>query len=91
MGQQFYSLFASRIKSYFESSTYNLIFYHDQTIVFMVLGLVSISQDKGIKRMNIEHNVTAPIDVLHIIFVIPMIINDVNLYVAFRGVSGLSS
>jgi hypothetical protein len=29
--------------------------------------------------------------VLHIIFVIPMIINDVNLSVAFRGVSGLSS
>jgi hypothetical protein len=28
---------------------------------------------------------------LHIIFVIPMIVNDVNLYVAFRGVSGLSS
>jgi hypothetical protein len=28
---------------------------------------------------------------LHIIFVIPMIVNDVNLSVAFRGVSGLSS
>jgi hypothetical protein len=28
---------------------------------------------------------------LHIIFVIPMTVNDVNLYVAFRGVSGLSS
>jgi hypothetical protein len=29
--------------------------------------------------------------VLHIIFVIHVTINDVNLYVAFRGVSGLSS
>jgi hypothetical protein len=29
--------------------------------------------------------------VLHIIFIIPMIVNDVNLSVAFRGVSGLSS
>jgi hypothetical protein len=29
--------------------------------------------------------------VLHIIFVIPMTVNDVNLSVAFRGVSGLSS
>jgi preprotein translocase subunit SecY len=28
--------------------------------------------------------------VLHIIFVIPMIVNDVNLSVSFRGVSGLS-
>jgi hypothetical protein len=28
---------------------------------------------------------------LHIIFVIPMTVNDVNLSVAFRGVSGLSS
>jgi hypothetical protein len=28
---------------------------------------------------------------LHIIFFIPMTVNDVNLYVAFRGVSGLSS
>jgi hypothetical protein len=32
-----------------------------------------------------------PPPVLHIIFVIPMIVNDVNLSVAFRGVSGLSS
>jgi hypothetical protein len=31
------------------------------------------------------------LEVLHIIFVIPMIVNDVNLSVAFRGVSGLSS
>jgi hypothetical protein len=31
------------------------------------------------------------IRLLHIIFVIPMIVNDVNLSVAFRGVSGLSS
>jgi hypothetical protein len=30
-------------------------------------------------------------EMLHIIFVIPMIVNDVNLSVAFRGVSGLSS
>jgi hypothetical protein len=30
-------------------------------------------------------------EVLHIIFIIPMIINDVNLYVVFRGVSGMSS
>jgi hypothetical protein len=29
--------------------------------------------------------------VLHIIFIIPMTVNDVNLSVAFRGVSGLSS
>jgi hypothetical protein len=29
--------------------------------------------------------------VLHIIFIIPMTINDVNLYVSFGGVSGLSS
>jgi hypothetical protein len=28
---------------------------------------------------------------LHIIFIIPMTVNDVNLSVAFRGVSGLSS
>jgi hypothetical protein len=28
---------------------------------------------------------------LHIIFIIPMTVNDVNLYVSFRGVSGLSS
>jgi hypothetical protein len=28
---------------------------------------------------------------LHIIFVIPMTVNDVNLSIAFRGVSGLSS
>jgi hypothetical protein len=34
---------------------------------------------------------TSPVGVLHIIFVIPMTVNDVNLFVAFRGVSGLSS
>jgi hypothetical protein len=28
---------------------------------------------------------------LHIIFIIPMTVNDVNLYVDFGGVSGLSS
>jgi hypothetical protein len=28
---------------------------------------------------------------LHIIFVIPMTVNDVNLSIVFRGVSGLSS
>jgi hypothetical protein len=28
---------------------------------------------------------------LHIIFIIPMTVNDVNLSVSFRGVSGLSS
>jgi hypothetical protein len=28
---------------------------------------------------------------LHIIFIIPMTVNDVNLYVSFVGVSGLSS
>jgi hypothetical protein len=28
---------------------------------------------------------------LHIILVIPMIVNDVNLSISFRGVSGLSS
>jgi hypothetical protein len=28
---------------------------------------------------------------LHIIFVIPLIVNDVNLSIAFSGVSGLSS
>ena len=33
----------------------------------------------------------APPLLLHIIFFIPMTVNDVNLYVSFRGVSGLSS
>jgi hypothetical protein len=30
-------------------------------------------------------------EMLYIIFIIPMTVNDVNLSVAFRGVSGLSS
>jgi hypothetical protein len=37
------------------------------------------------------HNGVAGGHVLHIIFVIPMTVNDVNLFFSFRGVSGLSS
>jgi hypothetical protein len=36
-------------------------------------------------------NVLVDLRVLHIIFIIPMMVNDVNLYVSFRGVSSLSS
>jgi hypothetical protein len=38
-----------------------------------------------------SHNFIDVALLLHIIFIIPMTVNDVNLSVAFRGVSGLSS
>jgi hypothetical protein len=38
-----------------------------------------------------KKKIVATVQLLHIIFIIPMTVNDVNLSVAFRGVSALSS
>jgi hypothetical protein len=60
-------------------------------------------QNSNLYLLDLHHNFKVEVDtshyaigvvlgeVLHIIFIIPMTVNDVNLYVAFRGVSGLNS
>jgi hypothetical protein len=59
----------------------------------MSLFLSTSTHYPGIRPRNqlVPWNLHASMAVLHIIFVIPMTVNDVNLSVAFRGVSGLSS
>jgi hypothetical protein len=57
-----------------------------------VVGLMRYFQQMSealISHLDIDE--AKALTLLHIIFVIPMIVNDVNLSVAFRGVSGLSS
>jgi ribonuclease HI len=54
------------------------------------LPKIRFSWGLGIETNNIVEAL-ALWQVLHIIFIIPMTVNDVNLYVAFGGVRGLSS
>jgi hypothetical protein len=51
----------------------------------------SFGQTSPVSRDESTSVLLTSASVLHIIFIIPMIVNDVNLSVAFRGVSGLSS
>jgi hypothetical protein len=51
------------------------------------IGALGLRASMGSKE---NHN-NSPRVLLHIIFITLMTINDVNLYVAFRGVSGLNS
>jgi hypothetical protein len=46
---------------------------------------------RDMMQRKIVHMQYLPTHVLHIIFVTLMIVNDVNLYVAFREVNGLNS
>jgi hypothetical protein len=76
-------------------------------IIFVILTYIFYAHCSvfGILRLLSEFNYVLPLyftlhhkphivafkTILHIIFVIPMTVNDVNLYVSFRGVSGLNS
>ena len=53
----------------------------------------NLNRYTNIITTNIEYTIDpqSKIELLHIIFIIPMTVNDVNLSVSFKGVSGLSS
>ena len=53
--------------------------------------LTSMSMDDFREEVQELLDNVSDIVVLHIIFIIPMTVNDVNLFFSFTGVSGLSS
>jgi hypothetical protein len=77
-----------RFEKYFSKKYLSEKYFDEKTKEFYELKLGQCTIKEYVSRFL---ELLRYVPLLHIIFVIPMIVNDVNLSVAFRGVSGLSS
>jgi hypothetical protein len=68
-----------------------LLFYASYHLLNRIICSSRLIRNVRISLFLLGPKVVSIWVLLHIIFIIPMTVNDVNLYVVFRGVSGLSS